>query len=60
MKESKEIDIGLNKLAATMVTVGLGSMGMMVFGDSTGLVIVPVMVVVVGLAICTRSFWWRR
>ena len=61
MKESKEIDIGLNKLAATIITVGLGSMGTMVaFGASTWWVVVPVLVVVAGLAICTRSFWWRR
>jgi len=61
MKESKEVDIGLNKLGATMVTVGLFSMGTMVgLGASTAWVAVPVVVVVSGLAISTRSFWWRR
>ena len=61
MENKKETDIGLNTLGGKIVTTGLTSMFIMsATGVPIWLTAVPVMVVLVGVAICTRSFWWRR
>lgn len=61
MENKNEIDIGLNTLGGRIVIAGLTSMGVTAAVDiPIWLTAVPVLVVLVGVAICTRSFWWRR
>lgn len=61
MENKKETDIGLNTLGGRIVTVGLVSMGgTAAAGVPIWLTAVAVLVVLAGVAICTRSFWWRR
>jgi len=61
MTEKKETDIGLNTLGGKIVTAGLTGTGVMAaIGPPAWLIAVPIMVTLVGMLICTRSFWWRR
>lgn len=61
MKQENEMDIGLNALGGNMVNGGLaGTPVLVVCGAPVWLIMVPVVVTLVGVLICTRSFWWRR
>lgn len=61
MENKKETDIGLNTLAGRIVVAGLTTMGLTAVGGAPAwVIVVATLVVLVGVVICTRSFWWRR
>lgn len=61
MAQESKTDIGLNALGVKMVHAGLtGTPVLVICGAPVWLIMVPVVVTLVGVLICTQSFWWRR